>query len=546
MKIVEHLSIKAKIWFIAIIGLISLSIVSIIGFNAFGASKKSFNDFRSKQLYLISISGDMSESIATLQNIFLTSASSQLKLENDYKAKNEKIQNDLKNYLAELEKLSSYEEFKELKGIVKNISLRITALSTMGLSMVAEFTDSGVDLEDKIDAISSYNSVAVKTKEELNTLSDFSKKSLNSNIEIFGNKLSNYEYQIIFTSGITFVLLILISGFLVTSIHSSIKDLQRHLKNIDSNKDFTLKQSSLGSDEISTIFTSLNSLVASTRDAIDESKNSAEDNKNIIYGIDNLFLNMLKSLDNTSIIISETTTYGKNTMQLIKETTGNADTLKESVSKVESVLNTATKNIINMIEEIHKSAEIEMALVEDLSHLSKEAEQIKDVLSVISEIADQTNLLALNAAIEAARAGEHGRGFAVVADEVRKLAERTQHSLGQINATVSIIVQSINDVSHKMNGNAENIQNLTQVSSNAKNEIELTVKTMGETTIAMNASLDALHKTEESTNYIINKIYQINEETINNVSCSNIISCEFKRLEYNASALSEKLSSFRT
>ena len=546
MKIAEHLSIKAKIWFIAIIGLISLSIVSIIGFNAFGASKKSFDDFRSKQLYLISISGDMSESIATLQNIFLTSASSQLKLENDYKAKNEKIQNDLKNYLAELEKLSSYEEFKELKGIVKNISLRITALSTMGLSMVAEFTDSGVDLEDKIDAISSYNSVAVKTKEELNTLSDFSKKSLNSNIEIFGNKLSNYEYQIIFTSGITFVLLILISGFLVTSIHSSIKDLQRHLKNIDSNKDFTLKQSSLGSDEISTIFTSLNSLVASTRDAIDESKNSAEDNKNIIYGIDNLFLNMLKSLDNTSIIISETTTYGKNTMQLIKETTGNADTLKESVSKVESVLNTATKNIINMIEEIHKSAEIEMALVEDLSHLSKEAEQIKDVLSVISEIADQTNLLALNAAIEAARAGEHGRGFAVVADEVRKLAERTQHSLGQINATVSIIVQSINDVSHKMNGNAENIQNLTQVSSNAKNEIELTVKTMGETTIAMNASLDALHKTEESTNYIINKIYQINEETINNVSCSNIISCEFKRLEYNASALSEKLSSFRT
>lgn len=546
MKIVEHLSIKAKIWFIAIIGLISLSIVSIIGFNAFGASKKSFDDFRSKQLYLISISGDMSESIATLQNIFLTSASSQLKLENDYKAKNEKIQNDLKNYLAESEKLSSYEEFKELKGIVKNISLRITALSTMGLSMVAEFTDSGVDLEDKIDAISSYNSVAVKTKEELNTLSDFSKKSLNSNIEIFGNKLSNYEYQIIFTSGITFVLLILISGFLVTSIHSSIKDLQRHLKNIDGNKDFTLKQSSLGSDEISTIFTSLNSLVSSTRNAIDESKNSAEDNKNIIYGIDKLFLNMLKSLDNTSIIISDTTTYGKNTMQLIKETTGNADTLKESVSKVESVLNTATKNIINMIEEIHKSAEIEMALVEDLSHLSKEAEQIKDVLSVISEIADQTNLLALNAAIEAARAGEHGRGFAVVADEVRKLAERTQHSLGQINATVSIIVQSINDVSHKMNGNAENIQNLTQVSSNAKNEIELTVKTMGETTIAMNASLDALHKTEESTNYIINKIYQINEETINNVSCSNIISCEFKRLEYNASALSEKLSSFRT
>lgn len=546
MNVIEHLSIKAKIWFIAVIGLISLSIVSIIGFNAFGTSKSSFDDFKSKQLRLISISGNMAESIATLQNVFLTSASSQLKLESDYKAKNEKIRNDLKNYIVDLEKLSSYEEFKELKKIIDNVALRTQALSTIGLGMVSTFADADSDAQDKVDSVASYNSVAVKTKEELNLLIDFSKKSLDNNIELFGDKLSNYEYQIIFTAGITFVLLILISGFLVTSIHSSIKKLQLSLNDIDSNKDFTFKQSSLGSDEISTIFLSLNSLVSSTRDAIDESKKSAGDNKNIICGIDNLFLNMLKSLDNTSMIISETTAYGKNTMQLIKETTGNADTLKDSVSKVESVLNAATKNIINMIEEIHKSAEAEMALVEDLSHLSKEADQIKDVLSVISEIADQTNLLALNAAIEAARAGEHGRGFAVVADEVRKLAERTQHSLGQINATISVIVQSINDVSHKMNGNAENIQNLTQVSSNAKDQIELTVETMGETTVAMNASLDTLHKTEESTNYIINKIYQINEETINNVSCSNIISSEIKRLEHNASTLSEKLSQFRT
>ncbi|OHE07403.1 MAG: hypothetical protein A3G74_01755, partial [Sulfurimonas sp. RIFCSPLOWO2_12_FULL_34_6] len=541
-----HLSIKAKIWAMVLIGLAALSVVSIISIAGFSTSKNSFNDFKAKQLHLISLSNEISESIATLQSVFLTSASSQLKLESDYKVKNEAIQNDLKKYISELEKLSSYEEFTKLKEIVKNISLRVKALSSIGLGMIEEFTDKEAETEDKIGAISSYNSVAVKTKEELNVLTDFSKKSLNSNIESFADKLSKYEYQIIFTTGITFVLLIIVSMFLVANIHNSIKKLQQSLENIDKNRDFTFKQQSLGKDEISNIFYSLNNLISSTREAIDDSKSSAEENKNIVQKIDKYFLDMLQNLDETSNIVIDTTSFGEKTMDMIRDTMSRTDTLKSSMSKVEDVLDTATKNIISMIDDVQKSAEVEMEIVEDLSRLSKEAVQIKEVLNVISEIAEQTNLLALNAAIEAARAGEHGRGFAVVADEVRKLAERTQNSLSEINATISIIVQSINDVSQKMNNNADNIQNLTNVSSNAKEQIELTVETMSETTKAMNTSLGALYKTGEDTSYIISKINQINQEVKKNVDNSNAISYEMKVLESNASGLSEKLSRFRT
>lgn len=343
----------------------------------------------------------------------------------------------------------------------------------------------------------------------------------------------------------------LIMGMLILALKkmviNPIQELKVRAENLSSGDgDLTKKMEIKSGDEIGQTAKAFNLFIDKVRTTVTLAKSSSSENASVANELSSTALEVGKRAEETSSIVNETNQMSRNIKEELTLSLQKARESEKEISTAHSTLLNAKNEILNMATQVQSNAQTEIQLAHQISRLSQDADQVKGVLTVISDIADQTNLLALNAAIEAARAGEHGRGFAVVADEVRNLAERTQKSLTEINATINVIVQAINDASDHMNSNSQSMEKLTQIAEEVEKNINETARIMDNATLSSEHTVQDYLKTGQKIDAIVLKIEEINTITLSNTRSMEEVSGATDHLSGLTEKLNTVLGNFRT
>ncbi|MBF7074398.1 methyl-accepting chemotaxis protein [Glaciecola sp. MH2013] len=366
----------------------------------------------------------------------------------------------------------------------------------------------------------------------------FSQRSIN---EAMLSAILNSIIQIIILDA---VIMLFVNLFIIRMVISPLELITARVKDIaEGDGDLTQRVSFENNDELGVLANNINLFISNVQtiisevmavsQALDKSAQNSQENVNQlnsqVMDLDNQVKSILRALtdlDDVAIDVAEKAA----TSSSITHETSNLAT--QGVEKV----NKATSNIRILADNMRDSTcKTEM--------LEKHSQSIDTVIQVIRSIAEQTNLLALNAAIEAARAGEQGRGFAVVADEVRTLAQRTQVSTGQIEEIIEKLQHQSSDTLNVMqNGQQLAIENVESVhqAEQTFEEIKLSILTNLESARSIAKDTDQQKQTLGQIKNSITLIKETNERTLSVADKNATINDEIVNMSHTVANLIEK------
>jgi methyl-accepting chemotaxis protein len=324
---------------------------------------------------------------------------------------------------------------------------------------------------------------------------------------------------------VVIVVAVLALGFLMLSINSSvIKPVEKArdlLVRISRERDLKLRVGHHAEDEIGELVTAfdsmmdeLNSSFRNIQTRMQEVKGSVDTLTTVAQQVATSSSQQSSSTSSMAAAVEEMTVSVNTVSGSAEEARNIAQDAGEIANQGGSIIEQTVKEMGAIAETVGKASKV----IESLGH---ESEQISSVVQVIKEVADQTNLLALNAAIEAARAGEQGRGFAVVADEVRKLAERTTQSTGDISGMVGKIQVSAKEAVAEMAQVVKQVESGHMLAQDAGERIQTIREGAGNVVRVVTEISSALKEQSAASHDIARHVESVAQMTDENSAAAN-------------------------
>ncbi|WP_296930593.1 methyl-accepting chemotaxis protein [uncultured Marinobacter sp.] len=356
----------------------------------------------------------------------------------------------------------------------------------------------------------------------------------------------NSSITILLITVVAIVVSVLLFSVFLKMIISSIKALRDQLDNIAQGEgDLTQRipvelDDDLGKlgNSFNLVLGNLQSMIASIQQLTRELGNGATDLARAAKDNNDGVTRQTDSISMVATAINEM-------QSAIEEVAGNASRAAEITREAEEKGRNGARIIRSSSEQVHRLAAQISKAVEVIRKLSDDSDNITSVLDVIRGIAEQTNLLALNAAIEAARAGEQGRGFAVVADEVRTLAQRTGQSTEDIQTMITTLQTGVADIVSVMETGSKEATETEKLATDAEKELKAILEAMANIADVNTSVASATEEQTQVVDEINRSITEINDLATESANRSKDIDAISESLEGYAKELESQTGRFR-